>query len=132
MDSDRSRPIPAFKRAMPSAFTDVRLGPLIGRGAYGRVGDCCALLPWLLLQCPALPATHSLVAWTSAARACAGRHGQSLRLCSSTCVRLCVAWMLACGGSPVPERTPPPPLPRRRSYRRCTAAAGTVPRWPSR
>jgi serine/threonine protein kinase len=29
--------IPAFKRAMPSAFTDVRLGPLIGRGAYGRV-----------------------------------------------------------------------------------------------
>ena len=29
--------IPTFKRAMPSAFTDVRLGPLIGRGAYGRV-----------------------------------------------------------------------------------------------
>jgi hypothetical protein len=32
--------IPAFKRAMPSAFTDVRLGPLIGRGAYGR--SCCS------------------------------------------------------------------------------------------
>eukprot|EP00887_Chlorella_sp_A99_P005032 scaffold4.g5032.t1 len=29
--------LPTFKRAMPSAFTDVRLGPLIGRGAYGRV-----------------------------------------------------------------------------------------------
>ena len=39
MDSDRSHShLPAFKRAMPSAFTDVRLGPLIGRGAYGRVG----------------------------------------------------------------------------------------------
>lgn len=41
--------IPAFKRAMPSAFTDVRLGPLIGRGAYGRVRrlpptSCVALL----------------------------------------------------------------------------------------
>ena len=29
--------LPSFKRAMPSTFTDVRLGPLIGRGAYGRV-----------------------------------------------------------------------------------------------
>lgn len=26
-----------FKKSAPSAFTDVRLGPLIGRGAYGRV-----------------------------------------------------------------------------------------------
>jgi hypothetical protein len=39
MDSDRSHSHLSFKRAMPSAFTDVRLGPLIGRGAYGRVGD---------------------------------------------------------------------------------------------
>lgn len=40
MESDRSMTtttLPTFKRAMPSAFTDVRLGPLIGRGAYGRV-----------------------------------------------------------------------------------------------
>lgn len=29
--------IPALTKAMPTAFTDVRLGPLIGRGAYGRV-----------------------------------------------------------------------------------------------
>jgi serine/threonine protein kinase len=28
---------PALSKLMPSAFTDVRLGPLIGRGAYGRV-----------------------------------------------------------------------------------------------
>ena len=32
--------LPPFKRAAPSAFTDVRLGPLIGRGAYGRVRAC--------------------------------------------------------------------------------------------
>lgn len=29
--------IPPMSKVMPSAFTDVRLGPLIGRGAYGRV-----------------------------------------------------------------------------------------------
>ncbi len=41
LDSDRSfGGVPTFKRAMPSAFTDVRLGPLIGRGAYGRVSEC--------------------------------------------------------------------------------------------
>lgn len=27
----------SFSKVMPSAFTDVKLGPLIGRGAYGRV-----------------------------------------------------------------------------------------------
>lgn len=38
LDSQRSHTgLASFKRAMPSAFTDVRLGPLIGRGAYGRV-----------------------------------------------------------------------------------------------
>ncbi|KAL4446278.1 hypothetical protein ABPG77_003085 [Micractinium sp. CCAP 211/92] len=37
MESDTMSTLPALKRAMPSAFTDVRLGPLIGRGAYGRV-----------------------------------------------------------------------------------------------
>ncbi|PSC70592.1 kinase [Micractinium conductrix] len=37
MDSNRSGHGLPFKRAMPSAFIDVRLGPLIGRGAYGRV-----------------------------------------------------------------------------------------------
>ena len=29
--------VPSITKAMPTAFTDVRLGPLIGRGAYGRV-----------------------------------------------------------------------------------------------
>lgn len=29
--------VPSLNKAMPTAFTDVRLGPLIGRGAYGRV-----------------------------------------------------------------------------------------------
>lgn len=29
--------VPSINKAMPTAFTDVRLGPLIGRGAYGRV-----------------------------------------------------------------------------------------------
>ncbi|KAL4854405.1 putative serine/threonine-protein kinase SIS8 [Chlorella vulgaris] len=38
LDSQRSHTgLASFKRAMPSAFTDVRLGSLIGRGAYGRV-----------------------------------------------------------------------------------------------
>jgi hypothetical protein len=30
-------PVPALNKSMPTAFIDVRLGPLIGRGAYGRV-----------------------------------------------------------------------------------------------
>jgi serine/threonine protein kinase len=32
-----SSTVPSINKAMPTAFTDVRLGPLIGRGAYGRV-----------------------------------------------------------------------------------------------
>jgi len=33
----RPADVHALTKAMPTAFTDVRLGPLIGRGAYGRV-----------------------------------------------------------------------------------------------
>lgn len=45
--------LPPFKRAMPSAFTDVRLGPLIGRGAYGRVR---LLVGGWVASCGVLPA----------------------------------------------------------------------------
>ena len=34
---NNSNGVPSINKAMPTAFTDVRLGPLIGRGAYGRV-----------------------------------------------------------------------------------------------
>lgn len=35
--TSNSSVVPSITKAMPTAFTDVRLGPLIGRGAYGRV-----------------------------------------------------------------------------------------------
>lgn len=36
-NASSSNSVPSITKAMPTAFTDVRLGPLIGRGAYGRV-----------------------------------------------------------------------------------------------